>query len=401
MRSRQAFKSRFQRSVTALILVLGLGSSYCAGKSDITSGAGGGRDSGSWSSSMQGMAKNLEQVLPYVFSREEYSDPNNKAVIKKLLNQFNDGVKQVPKHAGEQLLGKDPIVKYSLNRLAANAARGELSFNDGQIEYSRGLMRESIGLCFSCHTTQNLGPQFNFSTKGFRPSFRQSANEKADYYVATRQFDRAIDNLDAVVQSPAALIENPHEQLNALRKYLYLQVRVKNNPDAAIALLDKYLSWDKLPYFMATDAKAWQSSLRDWKQEMNRKTQSDSVSKASQLIKKAKRMEGMHSGLVDYLRASKILHESLRESNSKVIQSQTYKLLGDSYQVLAEMGIWDLPEMYYEACIRVNPKSAEAQSCYKEFERTILFGYTGSAGIFVPKDEKMRMNELRLLSGLQ
>jgi hypothetical protein len=75
-------------------------------------------------------------------------------------------------------------------------------------------------------------------------------------------------------------------------------------------------------------------------------------------------------------------------------------MLGQSYEAISEMGIWDLPEVYYEACVRTAPKTEEAKRCYRDFERSIVLGFSGSAGIFIPKEERDRLNDLKALAGL-
>jgi hypothetical protein len=59
-----------------------------------------------------------------------------------------------------------------------------------------------------------------------------------------------------------------------------------------------------------------------------------------------------------------------------------------------------LPEIYYEACIRENPKSKLAKDCFGDLERVTIIQYSGTAGLFLPEDERARMKELKVLSGL-
>lgn len=378
-----------------LVVLLGVGAARCT-----TSNKTPTKSEMSWSEGMRGMAQNVEKLMPYVFSRDEFNDQKNHATVQKLVGEFETRVNQVPQHAGEQLLGKDPIVQYSVSRLKANAKLANEAYNAGQIEFARSVLRENVGLCFSCHTTQNLGPQDGFSTTTLNTNFRISPNERADYYVATRQFDKAIASLDVVVRSPMYMLENPHEQLNALRKYLFLQVRVKKDPGPAIVLLDEYLSWKGLPYFVATDVQAWMDSLKKWQ---NEEGSQNSMDAAQKLMKNADslQMVGNEAGLVDYLRASTLFHEQLLVTKTPRQKAKIYNFLGESYETLSDMKLWDLPEFYYEACIRTFPKSAEAKKCYKNFERSIILGYSGSAGIFIPETERQLMTELRALSGLQ
>lgn len=396
---------RWGMSLKKLIVCLGLmlGIVQCSShkKSEVDT-AGNRKFDGSWADRMQGMAKGVERLMPYAFSREEFGNSENKKTIAKLIADFETSIELVPQHAGEEMLGKDPLVKFAISRLKSNTRHALKAFNEGHVEFSRNVLRENMGLCFSCHTTTQFGPENNFSTAKLPSNFRIHPSEKAEYYVATRQFDRAVDILDGVLKSPGSLMDDPHEQVAALRKYLLIQVRVKKDPAAAASLLQNFLNNKNLPYFIANDGETWLKSLLEWQREG--KLKGNSFDKAQALLRKAKfkqSNQGYQSALVDYLRASSLLHDSLRETKNAVLQSKIYHLLGQSYETLSETGTWDLPEFYFEACVRTAPKTPISQQCFKDFERSIVLGFSGSAGIFIPKDERERMSELKLISGLE
>lgn len=362
--------------------------------------AASGKVGSSWAARMQGMAGNLEDLMPYVFSRQEFMDEKNKSKIKKMVAEFEKSIELVPRHIGEEMLGKDPLVKFTIARLQSNTAHAARAFDEGHAEFSRNILKENMGLCFSCHTTNQMGPQSQFTTAQINSSFRIYPTERADYYVATRQYDKALSVLEGVLKTPGNWMDDPHEQVAALRKFLALEVRVKNEPARAAQVIESFLNNQKLPYFIAVDAEAWLKSLRDWQKE---KSKDATLAKAQTLLRKAKgsqSTQGYQSAYVDYLRASAILHDSLRRVQDGKLKAEVYQMLGESYETLAEMGTWDLPEVYFEACVRSAPKTNLAQRCYKDFERTIILGFSGSAGIFIPKEERERMSELKSLAGL-
>ena len=113
------------------------------------------------------------------------------------------------------------------------------------------------------------------------------------------------------------------------------------------------------------------------------------------------RSRGYDSAMIEHLRATSLLHEALKKTTSDRQRSNIYYSLGTSYDVLTELGLWDLPDVYFEACIRSWPQSKTARKCYRSFERNIILGFSGSAGIFIPKDERARLAELKQLAGLK
>jgi hypothetical protein len=298
------------------------------------------------------------------------------------------------------LLGKDPLVRYSLANLRVNSDQAIRAFDEGHKEFARSALRESVGMCFNCHSTTQLGPQRSFDGSKLN-QFRLTPTEKADFFVATRQFDKAINTLEGVLQSPVSFYDNPHEQVIALKKYLSLEVRVKQDPARAAKTVERFLAQQKLPYFLAMDAESWLKSLRSW--TASKKVQEAPLAKAKALLKSAEKLQtttGFQTGLVENLRATALLHEALRLTKDNKVRAEIYLLLGKSYDSLSDLGLWDLPEVYYEACVRITPKSDMAKRCYKSFERSVILGFSGSAGVFIPAEERARLSELRELSGL-
>ena len=354
-----------------------------------------------WSGQMKSMAANLEKLLPFVYSSSEFGDYENKEDIAQLIKSFGNSVEVIPEHIGEALLGKDPLVKYSLERLKDSANLSLKAFKDGHLEYARNTLKSSMSSCFNCHTSNTLGPETNLSTSKIAPGFRMFPTEKADYYVATRQYQKATDVLENVLQSPSSFYDSPHEQTAALKKYLSLEVRVKKDPKRAEKVLSQFVQNKKLPYYMAADVENWMQSLRDWSRESK---VSNPATKARRLMQKAVRKQkskGYQSAMIEHLRATSLLHEGLKKATTDKQRSDLYFSLGTSYDVLTELGLWDLPEVYFEACIRTSPKTNMARKCYRSFERNLILGFSGSAGIFIPKEERARMAELKKLSGIQ
>lgn len=354
----------------------------------------------SWPQKMQAVGQEIGQILPYAYSRKEYHDPKNRQTIQIKLDRFEQVVHGIPAHLGQKLMGKDPIVQYSLSHLKDDVRLAKESFDKGHTEYSRNVLRGSIGHCFRCHSRSELGPEYDNVTPLFG-KLRLDPSEKADVFVATRQYDKAISLLESVLKSPSNFYEHPYEQERAIKRYLALVVRVKKDPSRAIHTIDQFLSRKNIPYYLAEDARQWKKSLRSWMHEKGKKP--DGFTQAKKLLKGAHKLQEYQThqaANIEYLRASSLLHDEIRSTSKKVKRAEIYSLLGSSYEVLSDLGFWSLPEIYFEACVRELPGSSLAKGCYKSFERNVLWGFSGSSGIFVPREERERLEKLRKLAGL-
>lgn len=353
-------------------------------------------DESSWSGSMQGMAESVKSLAPFVFSRSHFENEKNKKSILRLIEKFHQQAAHLPSHVGEEMLGKDPIVRYSVSKLKDETAQALIAFKEGQHEYARSVLRNSLSTCFNCHTTKQFGPEFTGDKVWLASSLRLSPTEQAGYYVATRQYDHAIQVLETILTSDEDFYESPYEQSGALRKYLAIEVRVRKDPKRAAQTLEKFLAQKKVPHYLAQDTEVWLSSLRNWMPE--KKSSKSAEAQALALIKQARQKTTSlsdQSGLVEYLRASSLLHEATQQTKDPKRLAKQYLLLGGTYDVLSDLGVWDLPEIYFSGCIHTLPNSSTAEACYRYLERGVVAGYSGSAGIMVPIDERLRLKKLR------
>lgn len=351
----------------------------------------------SWIGGMQDMAESVKRLSPFVFSRSGFTAQKNKKAITQLISSFHKQAAYLPTHVGEEMLGKDPIVRYSVAKLKDDTAHALHAFKEGHHEYARGVLRSSLGTCFNCHTTQQFGPEFGGEKPWLISSLQLSPTEQADYYVATRQYDRAIAVLETVLTSESDFYENPYEQSGALRKYLAIEVRVRKEPKRAAKTIERFLEQKTVPYYLAQDARSWLEALVSWSNEKNTAGRALET-QAKILIQKARKATNSlsdQSGLVEYLRASTLLHEATQQTKIPKKLAELYLLLGRTYDVLVDLGVWDLPEIYYLGCIQTLPNSPTAEVCYRYLERAVVAGYSGSAGIMVPADERERLKELR------
>ncbi|MCB0385277.1 MAG: hypothetical protein KDD43_07775, partial [Bdellovibrionales bacterium] len=193
----------------------------------------------------------------------------------------------------------------------------------------------------------------------------------------------------------------PFEVERALRRYLSLMVRVKKEPTRAVTKLDQFLDRKAVPYYLIEDTRKWKKSLETWSSSISGKTSvKNPIGTAKSMIQKARRGQEYrkdHSSDVEYLVATTILHEGLTGMKRASQLAEAYFLLGESYEVLGDLGYWNLHEFYFESCVREWPKGPLARKCYERLEESVFVGYSGSSGVHVPYHEKKRLNELKNL----
>ncbi|NJL25935.1 MAG: hypothetical protein HC902_12720 [Calothrix sp. SM1_5_4] len=185
-----------------------------------------------------------------------------------------------------------------------------------------------------------------------------------------------------------------------LRRYMALIIRVEGTPQRALRELDKILDRGLAPQYLQQQAEGWKQSLAGWAREKRReiRTAKELFAEVNRRFAKAgalQRYEKDHTGDVEYLRATALLHEGMKILKTPAEEAQALYMLGRAYEVLDELGSWNLHESYYEACFVKEPKSQTGKSCFNRLEASLYMGYSGSAGTNLPAEEKERLQRLK------
>jgi len=354
-----------------------------------------------WPSQMQNLEQSLNQMIPLIYDRAEFTDTRNEKKIRSGMESFSKSVHDISPDKSQKLVGLDPLFTFTLNRFRGDLNRAVESFDSGHKEYSRSVMKSVVGHCFRCHTRNAVGPEFKGGDLQLS-GLRLNRLEKSDLLVASRRFDEALTTLESIVDDSSEARDFPFEVERALRRYLSLMVRVKKEPSRAMTKLDRFLERKAVPYYLLEDTRKWRKSLEAWSGSITTPASNvkDPIVAAKGIIQKARKGQEYrrdHSADTEYLVATSILHDGLTGMKRASQLAEAYFLLGESYEVLGDLGYWNLHEFYFESCVREWPKGPLARKCYERLEESVFVGYSGSSGVHVPFHEKKRLDELKSL----
>jgi tetratricopeptide (TPR) repeat protein len=357
--------------------------------------------SATWSGQMQGMAGDLKRLLPYLYDSRAFNDPKNREQIKKALYDFSKNAHRIDPGSGKNFIGDPLLLEYSIYNLQDELARASQSFEAGQLDYSRSVAKTSLSSCFRCHSVTNEGASAHWDLDQFH-NLTLAPLEKADLLVAARKYEKALVFMDSQLNSPEFYANYGVDFEALLRRYLALLIRVEKDPQRALNALNKILDRGDTPQYVLEQADGWRKSLELWRREKSPRVQvpNDLFTQVDKRFARARTLQSYdkdHAGDVEYLRATTLLHEGMKIVKTPSDQARALYLLGKAYEVLDELGAWNLHENYYESCVRRDPNSPTAKRCFNRLEASLYLGYSGSAGVSLPADERARLEKLRNL----
>ncbi len=355
----------------------------------------------SWHSRMQSLSKTLSQLWPIVANEQKFADPANLPFIEKRTAELRSLAHVLNSNTPRP--NNDPSMGLVSDLFADDLERALVSLRSGRVQYARRVLLDSTSYCIQCHTQTDRGAKY--------PRLDMTADlsgltsmEKAEFFAATRQFEPAVKEFEALITNKDFAKTQPFEWQRASRSALAIAVKVYKDPARTIELIQKMQANPSTPLFVKDNVQPWLRSATEWKSERAPLIQSpyQAINRAEKMIERAQKAQKDpldQSQDIAYFRASALLHQILGSRGAKDrISTRALYLAGIAAENTRDLNFWTMHETYYEMCVRRMPHTELARSCYKRLNDSIIQGYSGSAGTQIPGDIKDRLTTLNALA---
>ncbi|MBL8951562.1 MAG: hypothetical protein JNK82_12345 [Myxococcaceae bacterium] len=346
---------------------------------------------------MRGNLAALVTLQPLLVSPEAFADPKNAAAVRGSI-----AVLARTRHRFQRPQTQEPAAALSA-LFAESVSWAESDLTAGRPESARLRLRGATSLCLQCHARQLSAADFTRAGRsadgaGLPPL------ERADFFAATRQFDAALALWGDALSRPPSTDAEVFEQLRAFRAALSVAVRAKDDPKAAIALLEGRCTSSVLSASSRRDCVRQLNDAKSWAAERLDAASAGGAAlyaRASELIDVAE-LEGSvyprEEDRVKLLRATAYLSLALEREPKAPWRGDALFALGLATGATLDPDLWALDGIYLEACVREQPHTPLARRCAGRLAERTLLDFTGSGGTRLPDDVARRLEALRELA---
>lgn len=357
-----------------------------------------------WSAKMQALSKALSDLLPLVASKKKFADPKNDAAIEadvKAVRAVAHSMK-----SGDQP-NSDPSMKIMSGLFEEDIARALDALKTGNRDYARSILKETTSYCIQCHTATSNGPDFprlalDINTNELSPI------DRAEFFAATRQFDSALTSYVTALDDQNFAANEPFEWEAGVRSALAIAVRVKKNPADTLKVIEAAKKNPKLTKSSKASLVSWETAVKEWSKEKPKDLSAPAkmLSEGEELIRRAQKRQEFpldHSQDILYFRAGATLHDLLQlppatKGQSDELRARALYWAGVASEATRDMNFWTMHETFYEQCIRLRPNTEQARQCFARLKDSITLGYSGSAGVNIPKEIAARLEGFRVMA---
>ncbi len=337
----------------------------------------------------------LIKILSATAKDQDSGSPKDFAKTEASLKVLSEEAKAI--HALVQK--NDKGHEFLSQELQKSSELAYIRYKNGFRDQSKFHLSEVVNTCFSCHTSRNSVVDSSF-TSAFSKDLEQDEFDplaRARFLSLSRQFESSAAAYESLLLGRNIGID---ELMNfdPMVEYLILSLRVKNDSGRALKTFQK-MQKQPYPEVVKRDLNTWIEGLQSIP---SFDPKASSLDNAKALIAQAKASMEFprdRSGMVQYVLASKYLHDYLINENlSKDQKAQAYYELGGCELILATQFSSDEANTYFAEVIRLSPKSDLARKAYARYEENVLYSFSGSSGLHLPDDEKAKMIDLKKLS---
>ncbi len=333
----------------------------------------------------------------YTLSLDEdvYAAEENRKEIQAALKSLAQSASILEQHGNQENLAS-AFLRESLSRDARSALN---TYEKGRYRESRFVLNQMIDNCVGCHSKLPSASGFERGGEFIEEIKTQnlSLEERVRLEVATRQFDAALATYEEMFRS-SSISPQEIDLLGAFQGYFEITIQVRADFSRPLATLKRFGEREDLHGYLANQVRAWIGALEELSREGG---PGEGLGSAKLLIQEA-RMRSVFpedpNSLVYYVAAAGVLHRFVDGGvKDKQELAEAFYLLGVTESHVSHSYWISETEYYLETSIRLAPKADFAKRAYAFLEELTTAGFTGSAGVNVPRDEQARLAELYAL----
>lgn len=339
-------------------------------------------------------------LFRYVWNPEQFGDKKNQRTIAALLERLGQDFHRVGDLEVAQ--SRDPGFQVTLLTNQQILSDSQKAIQEGNTAYAAWRLRGLAAQCVACHTRYDARIDFIGDAPIAESPSAQARLAAAEFLLASRQFDKASEELFKIAQDYAGIPEVSFEGIEALKLWLLVEVRAKNRPQYAAKLLAELLQNAKFSPDHGSILHAWIQQLEQlWAEKKSRLRSPDPIELANELLRPVAAGDSVmqdEKNLVRTLKATALLHQVLETELTVDMRRQATFLLALAYQHVPIPSMEVFRQLYLEQCIREFPGTEEAKKSYILLETYLEEQSSGSGGLHYDDSDLARLGELRRIA---
>jgi TolA-binding protein len=341
----------------------------------------------------------LNGLIPFVVDEKKFELPANERTITLKMDELQTAFK----NAKHETLLKQDLFAPSYAVINEHISESTKAFKKGDKDYAHWRLKELTSLCLDCHTRLPVSHPSSFQTgelaidpKNFDNKYNLGIAQLIvrRYPDAKQSFTEYID--EKIVSS------NFQDMILPFKQLLLIDLKVLKNPSDMKKVTTHYLTKKQLPEDIKSTLKNWDQRLKKWEKRggyISGLKDDKHVEKfLKEVVEPIYKVASYSDELdVDFLMISGLLSNYLFENPESAKAPELNYWLGWVEKYLKREQFFGSGDRFLKQCIRRYPSSPMAPKCLDEYQESINFEFSGSAGTSIPSEIQEEIKQLKAL----
>lgn len=341
----------------------------------------------------------LADLIPYLTNSDDFMQKKNEALIKKQIKEMETAFKMA-KH--DNLL-KDDLFAPSYATVMDNISGSLAAFEKGNKDYAHWRLKQITSNCMDCHSRLPPSHASSFQNGELtidQGRFKDPYNLGVAYFIVRKYPDAKASLLRSIQDK--YIKKDFRDLILPFKQLLVIDTKILMEPTNLIVTLKTYRDKKETPPEVRSVLTQWLSGLAVWKKNKFLKSGLHSDKEVDAFIKQSlaplkNKASFDGNSDVDLLFASGLLSQ-YRFNNTESKEGPEINFwLGWAEKRLQRENFFGSGDLFLKQCIKKYPKHPVARDCYKEYEESVEFEFSGSSGTDIPADVQKELNDLKSL----
>ena len=341
----------------------------------------------------------LSNLIPYLTNRNEFMQKKNETLIKKQIKEMELAFKM----AKHDTLLKEDLFAPSYSLVLDNISDSLGAFEKGNKDFAHWRLKQITSNCMDCHSRLPPTHASSFQNGELvieKDQFKDPYNLGIAYLIV-RRYPDAKSSLIRSIQDKYIKKEF-RDLILPFKQLLLIDTKILREPTNLIATFKTYRDKKETPEEVRTTLNQWLANLASWEKNNFLKTGLNSENDVTTFIKQHLepiKDKASFNGAsdVDLLFSTGLLSQySFVHTDSKKGPEINF-WLGWAEKRLQRENFFGSGDLFLKQCIKKYPKHPIARDCYKEYQESVEFEFTGSGGTEIPPEVQKELNNLKSL----
>lgn len=333
------------------------------------------------------------KLVPYIYGEGNVNSKH----VSKTLEELEAAIKKSKYNS----ILKLPTFYPSMEVLLESMSDIRTTHKKGNHSFVKYRLKKIVSTCISCHSQlpQKVYPPVEHNYKLYLKKYVKSNYDKASMAFFLRDYKKGLNHLKEELDETYAYPSKDIYRTKVAQEILKTYLMNLDSPKGAQKFLEDLVKGEDTPRNIKLLSKSWLLDLtnitKGRKHLISEKQLNSLISKHLNPIESEIKKSEVSMNAVPVFYMQGLMTKFIIKNRKSSLVPKVLYWIGLIENQTNSLYLYSLGDLYLKRCMIDYKKSPWSKKCYKAYEESIYFGFTGSSGTNIPSDVLIELETLK------